>query len=84
MPRFIALVRKERRARGSDDDGADETEKKNEKKRARERRGRADAIMRVSLLTECVEILDGHTTNKRDPSDDIELRSAGDGRRAER
>lgn len=31
-------------------------------------------------LTECVEILDGHTTNKRDPSDDIELRSAGGGR----
>jgi len=27
--------------------------------------------MYVSLLTECVEILDGHTTNKRDPSDDI-------------
>lgn len=44
------------------------------------RGGRTDAIMRVSPLTECVEILDGHTTNKRDPSDDIELRSAGDGR----
>lgn len=33
------------------------------------------------LLTECVEILDGHTTNKRDPSDVIELRSAGTGDR---
>lgn len=41
--------------------------------------GGRTAIMRVSLLTECVEILDGHTTNKRDPSDDIELRSASDG-----
>lgn len=39
--------------------------------------------MRLSVrLTECVEILDGHTTNKRDPSDDIELRSASGGRRA--
>lgn len=43
-------------------------------------RKREGAIMRVSLLTECVEILDGHTTNKRDPSDDIELRSADDDR----
>lgn len=33
------------------------------------------------LLTKCVEILDGHTTNKRDPSDVIELRSAGTGDR---
>lgn len=43
-----------------------------------------EVITRVSLLTECVEILDGHTTNKRDPSDDIELRSASGGRRAGR
>jgi len=41
-------------------------------------------VIRVSPLTECVEILDGHTTNKRDPSDDIELRSADDSRGAER
>lgn len=33
--------------------------------------------MSYPTLTECVEILDGHTTNKRDPSDGIQLRSAG-------
>lgn len=41
-------------------------------------------IMRVSLLTECVKILDGHTINKRYPSDDIGLRSAGSSRRVAR
>lgn len=48
-------------------------------KREREREGGKGEIIPVFLfsLTECVEILDGHTTNKRDPSDDIELRSAG-------
>lgn len=40
------------------------------RKREREMVGEG-LMMHVSLLTECVEILDGHTTNKRDPSDDI-------------
>lgn len=48
----------------------DETKYNNEKKREREMVGEG-LMMHVSLLTECVEILDGHTTNKRDPSDDI-------------
>lgn len=54
------------------------------REREREREGRRvdeykSDKMSHPVLTECVEILDGHTTNKRDPSDSIQLRSAGGG-----
>lgn len=77
------IQRNKKRGRGRSR-GTREKERK-ESEGGRERRwGRGDNTRLFFFsLTECVEILDGHTTNKRDPSDDIELRSAGGDRRAE-
>lgn len=47
--------------------------------RRRDKSRWASSIMSYPVLTECVEILDGHTINKRFPSDGIQLRSASGG-----